>query len=128
ILHGVLGLLVLATGLVPGVAMGLLNFKIPSGGQVDGVHYDPIGLDHFRHPGMPADTVWALRFGEDVRMWNDVNDIAKGESILTHDNRHRVYDPSIELVHLDDWDVQQVWDAPMEERLEFFEERGIRYY
>jgi hypothetical protein len=128
IVHVFLGVLVLATGLVPGVAMGLLNFKILGPAQVDGVYYDPFGLDHFRHPGMPADTVWGMRFGEDVRMWNDVNDIAKGMSILTHENRHRLYDPSIELVHLDDWDVQQVWGAPMKERLEFFRKRGIRYY
>jgi hypothetical protein len=123
-----LAALVIATGLVPGLAMGLLNFKIVSEGQVDGAYYNPFALDHFRHPGLPADTVWALRFGEDVRMWNDVNDLARNTAVLTHDNRHRVYDPSIELIHLDDWDVQQVWGKSMQERLDFFRQRGIRYY
>jgi hypothetical protein len=61
-------------------------------------------------------------------MWNDVNDLARNTAVLTHDNRHRVYDPSIELIHLDDWDVQQVWGKSMQERLDFFRQRGIRYY
>ena len=61
-------------------------------------------------------------------MWETVNSLLEDEPLLTHDNRHLMYDPSIELVHLDDWDVQQTWDLPAEKKLEFYRDRGIRYY
>jgi len=122
------GLLIIVVGIAPGLAMSLMNFKVPGGGMVDGRRYDALALDVFRHPGMDEETFYTLRFGADAEMWRHVNRVARGEALLTHDNRHLMYDPSIELVQLDDWDVQQVWDAPRAEKLAFFEKRGIRHY
>lgn len=119
----------LAMALVPGMAMALMNFKASSGGELGGVVYSPLRLDVMRHPAMAADDFYRLRFGADVDMWREVNARAYQQPLLTHENRHVVFDPSIELVQLDDWDVQQqMWGKPVEERLAFLERRGITQY
>lgn len=119
----------LAVALVPGIAMALLNFKVVSGGEIDGIAYSPLRLDVLRNPAMLAEDFYRLRFGADVDMWREVNARAFQQPILTHENRHVVFEPSIELVQLDDWDVQQqMWDKPVDERLAFLERRGITQY
>ncbi len=122
------GILLVAVALVPGLSMSLMNFKTPGGGYADSVPYNAAALDIFRRPGMDRDTFYTIRYGDDVRMWHTVSSLLENEPLLTHDNRHLMYDPSIELVHLDDWDVQQVWDSPTGEKRDFFRSRGIRYY
>jgi 4-amino-4-deoxy-L-arabinose transferase-like glycosyltransferase len=121
--------LVLVAGLVPGLAMSLMNFKFHSPAVVHGQMFVPQNLDLFRHPGIDGDLFYRLVFGEDVDAWKRVNELAAGQPVLTHDNRHLMYDPSIELVHLDDWDVQATYTMTSpDERLRFFRDRGIRYY
>lgn len=123
------GFLVLLIGLVPGVAMGLMGFKVF--GQVrvgpDKVE-TPLDLVAFRHPLPDPFMFYSWRFGPDPRMWEYINLNLKGQKILTHENRHLVFDPSIELVHLDDWDMQQLWDLEPAEQIRRLKERGIRYY
>lgn len=121
--------LVLLVGLVPGLAMSLMNFKVAGGGIAFGQQYSALQLDIFRHPGMRADIFYRLAYGEDAEMWEAVNEMLRDEPLLTHDNRHYMYDPGIELVHLDDWDVQQTWELEdPDARLAFYRERGVRYY
>lgn len=121
--------LLLAMGLVPGVAMALMNFKVFSGGEIDGTTYSPLRLDVMRNPAIDTETFYRLRYGADVDMWRDLNARGYQQPVLTHENRHVLFDPSIELVQLDDWDVQQeMWDKPVDERLAFLERRGITLY
>ncbi|MDK2970925.1 MAG: hypothetical protein PWP23_680 [Candidatus Sumerlaeota bacterium] len=127
-LSSFLFLLILVAGFVPGLAMALLNFKVTSGGRVYGQEFIPLRMDVFRHPGLETDAFYRLQYQEMADAWQAVNELAAGTPLLTHDNRHLMYDPSIELVHLDDWDVQQIYGKPAQERLAFFRERGIVYY
>ena len=115
----VAGTLLLLVGVVSGLGFGMMGFKAPSAGP---------DLMAFRYPGLPAEDFYRLRFGDEVDVWQTVNGVAPGTALLTHENRHYLFDPSIELVHLDDWDVQQTWGLPLEERLAFLRERGVRYY
>lgn len=121
--------MILAVGVVPGVTMSLMNFKVHGGGVAYGKFYDALRLDVFRHPGMDPDVFHRLVYETDVDTWNYLNQELRGAVILTHENRHYVFDPSIELVHLDDWDVQATYSMESaEDRLRFFRGRGIQYY
>ncbi|MEQ8822450.1 MAG: hypothetical protein RLY93_19620 [Sumerlaeia bacterium] len=120
---------VLVLGFVPGVAFALMGQKIPGNARAFGQTYEPLALDVFRSPGMNPELAYRLRYGEDVDMWIAVNGFLENEPLLTHENRHLVFDDGITLVHLDDWDVQQnMWGRSVEERLDFLRERGIRWY
>lgn len=121
-------LLVLLSVLVPGLPFALMNFKVIGSGSVGGTTYSSLELDHFRHPGLDPSVVYSLRFGADYEMWQRVNQLAQGQEILTHDNRHLMYDPSITLVQLDDWEMQKLYDSTPEEKRDYFQKRGIRYY
>ena len=61
-------------------------------------------------------------------MWDYVNKHLKGQKILTHDNRHLAYDISVVLIHLDDWEMQALWDKPGAEQTRALKEAGILYY
>ena len=122
-------IVIIVAAIVPGVAMALMGFKIPGGGTVSGQTFSAIDLDVFRNPGMSEELFYRLRFGDEVEIWEQVNKLAKGQPLLTHDNRHLLFDPSIQLVHLDDWDVQTTYEmTSAKEKLDFFMNRGIRYY
>ncbi len=109
--------LCLIIGIVPGIAMSLMGFKVPS--------IDVIAL---RNPCMPDKYFRRLRFGGDVKMWDYVNAHLKQEKILTHENRHLVYDPSITFVHLDDIEIQALYELNVQEKLQRLNEMGIDYY
>jgi hypothetical protein len=96
-----LGGLALWIGLVPGLAMAMMGFKV----------FMP-ELYALRNPMPEARRFYGLRFGEDARMWEYVNQKLHGRAILTHENRHLVFDPSIRMVHLDDWEIQPLWELP----------------
>ena len=110
--------LVLVVGIVPGLAMAIMGFKIPNP-----------SLEAFRHPLMESEMFYRLRYRDDVRMWEYVNENCRDTTLLTHENRHLVYDPSIKLVHLDDWEVQKTYN--MESRLDklrLLKNLGVDYY
>jgi len=123
--------IVMMSAFVPGIGMALRNFKVSGINSVGGELYDPGRLDIFRNPGLDPDIVYRLQYGDDVTMWNFINnryESTQSKELLTHDNRHLMYDPEIRLVHLDDWSIQQIWEKPLEEKIEYLEERGIPYY
>jgi hypothetical protein len=124
------GLLVLVIGLLPGVAMGLMGFKVVADVRLGPDRVErPWDLVVFRNPLPDPYTFYMWRFGPgDVRMWEFVNAHLKGQKILTHENRHLVFDPSIELIHLDDWDIQALWDLQPAEQVRRLKLGGIRYY
>ena len=61
-------------------------------------------------------------------MFNYINGNLKGQKLLTHENRHLIFDPSIELIHLDDWEIQEIWTLTNTEKIEALKRIGIRYY
>ena len=90
-----------------------------------------------RNPGMSPNEVIALRFPDDANwgmgpqpqtMFDDINRMCPGQRVLTHENRHLLFDPSITLVHLDDWEMQQLWGAPPDRVLEGLQRAGIGWY
>jgi len=81
-----------------------------------------------RHPLPEPHVMYMWRYHEDALMWDYVNKHLLGQKILTHDNRHLAYDISVTLVHLDDWDMQQLWDKPGTEQIQAMKDAGILYY
>ncbi|CAN5362194.1 hypothetical protein BH09SUM1_BH09SUM1_18220 [soil metagenome] len=121
--------LVLLWGVVPGLAMAVMNFKISRENTVDGVTYSPFNLDAFRNPGTDPRLFLRMQYGDEVNVWDYVNENLKGEKILTHENRHLMFDPSITFVHLDDWDMQKGYDLPdAPATAKFLHDHGIHYY
>lgn len=129
------GALVLVVGLVPGVAMGLMGFKVKrqvvtardAAGRPVAAE-SQIDLFALRHPAPPSLAMYSWEFGDDARIFQFVNERLRGERILTHDNRHLCYDASIELVHLDDWAMQRLWTLRPEERVARLKDLGIFHY
>lgn len=120
--------LVLLAVIVPGLPFALMNFKITGSNDVANTRWNTFELDHFRNPGMDPGVVYALKYDDAYSMWQRINQIAQNQEILTHDNRHLMYDPSITLVQLDDWAMQKLYDSTPEEKLKYFQDRKIRYY
>lgn len=125
----VLGLALGATALVPGIAMSLMNFKINTSREVALQRFDQASLSALRNPGMPPRLFLEVLYGPDVDMWEYINEHLRGERLLTHENRHYVLDPSIRLVHLDDWAIQRGYGrATPGDTLAFLADQGLRYY
>lgn len=126
-----LGLLALWGGLVPGLAMSLMGFKIVNRFEVaQGQWIESPSLFVLRHPLPRPEQFYAWRYGEDARMWDYINTRLKDEKLLTHENRDLVLDPSIQIVNLDDWDMQPLWDVaePAERVRRLIQAHGIHYY
>lgn len=116
-------------GVMPGIAFGLLGVKFTGSEVVYGQQYNQLNLDAWRNPGMPAPLFMRLRYGRDPEMWEFVNENLRGERLLTHENRHYVYDPSITLVHLDDWAMQAGYDKIEPAAIAaFLRGQGLRHY
>ena len=125
-----LGGLVLTIGLIPGVAMALMGFKIPNSVILGPARIESqLGLYVFRHPLPEPHLMYRWRYGaESWMMFNYINGNLKGQRLLTHENRHLIFDPSIELIHLDDWEIQEIWTLTNAEKIEALKRIGIRYY
>jgi hypothetical protein len=105
-----LGAVLAAAAYVPGIGMAAMNFKfIGSWQEPGGRIWNSVAFDALRNPGMPARLFYRLTFGDDPAMWEYVSRKHPGTRILSHENRHAVYDPTITMVHLDDWAMQQLW-------------------
>ncbi len=128
-LGAVLAVAMGAATLVPGVAMSLMNFKINTSREIAFQRFDQANLAALRNAGMPPRLFQEIVYGPDVEMWDYINAHLRHEKILTHENRHYVLDPSIRLVHLDDWAIQRGYDrATPADTLAFLRDQGLRYY
>ena len=114
------GFWALFCALMPGLPMALMGQKITSSAAMQ--------LIPLHNPGIGPDLFYEMRWGQTPRLWKRINQECKGSAILTHENRHLLFDPSIKLVHMDDWEVQQVWGKSSAERLETLKKLGVRYY
>jgi hypothetical protein len=125
------GAAALWVGLVPGLAMALMGFKIVGGFELPGGRIEsPITLYPLRHPLPITSRYYRMRFGDDPLVWDYLNTKLPGIKLLTHENRDLVLDPSIEIINLDDWDMQQLWSEPdMARRVQrLVIEFNIQYY
>lgn len=120
---GLLRVLVLLSALLVAVPMSLMGFKIK---DIEA----QLRLDALAHPFPAPDLFYAQAFptGE-VRIWQELAERWRGARLLTHDNRHLIYDPLVTLVHLDDCDVQPVYSlTDPGQQLAFWRERGVELY
>jgi hypothetical protein len=108
-----MALIILVVGMVPGLAMAMMGFKIV--GPVMSGHgrlFRPAELYVLRNPLPDRSSFLNWRYGDDQLMWDYLNRNLSGTRLLTHENRHLALDPSIQIVHLDDWDMQELWQVP----------------
>jgi len=128
IFRAVMLALTLYIAVVPGLSMSLMGFKFKNVAEISGMRFSPIELVALRNPCMNKETFYRLEFGKDVDMWKFINKHLRGETILSHENRYLLYDPSIKFVHLDDLEIQSLYDLPVNERLKKLQQMGIHYY
>lgn len=119
--RGAFHLFAILCGLMPGLPWSMMGAKLASEANTR-------QLVALRNPGMNQSLFYQLRFGGETRMWDYINRHARNTAILTHENRQALFDPSIRLVHMDDWEVQQVWGRPKREKLQRLKELGVRFY
>ncbi|MCX7918770.1 MAG: glycosyltransferase family 39 protein [bacterium] len=111
-------ILVILVGLVPGLAMSIMGHK-----------YANPNLIAFQHPGINHLQFMELVYGDAVPLWQYINKNLKNTKLLTHDNRYHMYDDSITIVHLDDWDIQHLYTVSnIEDKLDKLQQLGIQYY
>lgn len=125
---GIAILFCLYIGIMPGVAMSLMGFKFSGTAELAGRNVSQGELVALRNPCMPDQMFYRLQYGKDVDMWQYVNTHLKGKKILTHENRMLVFNPSITFIHLDDWEIQQLYDLSDDEKLRRLKSMGIQYY
>lgn len=136
----------LLVALFPALPFSLLGFKATGATELEGEVVRWMDMYPLRHLGMSADDMRRLRYDHDVEIWNLVNSVCAGKTpeegavILTHENRHLAYHPSITLFHMDEPEIWPLWDLPVEERwrrlrdMEVHEsdgktvKRGVDYY
>jgi hypothetical protein len=82
-----------------------------------------------RHPLIDPDTFYELKFPGEFEAIQFINQNLRDSKLLTHDNRHLLFDPSIQLVHLDDWEIQKFYGVSSPDvRADALREMEIRYY
>jgi len=111
-------ILILLIGLIPGLAMSIMGHKIANP-----------NLIAFRYPGMEKMQFMELVYGDAVPMWEWINKHLQKTKILTHDNRYHMYNDDIQIVHLDDWDIQPLYNvSDTKEKLKKLQQMGVEYY
>ncbi|MCD6385379.1 glycosyltransferase family 39 protein [Candidatus Sumerlaeota bacterium] len=115
-------------GIIPGIAMSLMGFKFTGIAEFAGRKVAQSELVALRNPCIPEQMFYRLQYGKDVDMWRYVNTHLKGKKLLTHENRMLVYDPSITFIHLDDWEIQQLYGLKDAEKLRQLKSMNIHYY
>ena len=110
--------LVILIAIVPGVSMSIMGPKLSD-----------TSLIAFRYPGLSKKEFYRLKFPEESRVWEYINQNLHNAVILTHENRYHVFNDDITIRHLDDWDIQPLYNEPdIEKKAKALYEKGIRYY
>ncbi|MCX7626703.1 MAG: hypothetical protein N2Z21_10920 [Candidatus Sumerlaeaceae bacterium] len=118
----------LIIGLAPGLLMALMGFKLKTSGTLGTQNYSQITLSALKNLFIDRDLFYRMEFNGDMLMFRQVNSLAPGTTVLTHENRHLLLEPQIRIVHLDDWEVQKAYHKPIEERVRILDSLGIKYY
>lgn len=89
----------------------------------------PWQLPALRRPCMFPEKFYSLAFGDDGTMLDHINTTLLGKNLLTHDNRYLLYDHSISIINLDDWEIQKAYDMKDDqEKLALFKKLNIHFY
>jgi hypothetical protein len=118
----------LIIGLAPGFLMAAMGFKLKTSGTFGAQHYSQVTLTALKNLFIDRETFYQMEFDGDMVMLRQVNALAPGTAILTHENRHLLLDPKLRIVHLDDWEVQKGYHKPADERIRILDSLGIKYY
>lgn len=124
----VLHTLVVLTALAPGVVMGIMGFKLKKTGVYDGMPAPQMNATALRTLFMKPSTYYRMEFGGDMIMLDYVNELPARTVILTHENRALLLNPTLKIVHLDDWEVQAAYEEPPAERVKILDGLGVKYY
>lgn len=110
--------LVFLVGLVPGLSMSIM-----------GPHIMEPRLIAFQNPGLSKEQFYHIKFPEESQMWDYINQNLHNTVILTHENRYHVFDDDITIRHLDDWDIQPLYqETDIAKKAKQLYDMGIRYY
>lgn len=116
-----------AMSLFPGWAFSIYGFKLTGSAQYRGQELTAMEL--LRMPVPERHDFWEWVYGPEGEMWRYINDNIHHRTILTHDNRYLCYNEHIQIIHLDDWYVQKVYDMEtIQQKAEYFRTLGIHYY
>ncbi len=126
-LFRILAVLLALMAFFPAGIFSMYGFKLTGAAMYRGQYITSIDL--LRMPVPENHEFWEMRYGPEGKMWSYINDTIAHRTILTHDNRYLCYNENIRIVHLDDWDVQQVYDMQtVEEKIGHLRSLGINYY
>ncbi len=110
--------LVFLVALVPGLSMSLM-----------GPHIMEPHLIALQNPGLSKEKFYEIKFPVESQMWNYINKNLHNTKILTHENRYHVFNDDITLRHLDDWDIQPLYqENDITKKAKQLYDMGIRYY
>lgn len=123
-----LHVLVLVTAIAPGLAMSIMGFKLKKTGVYEGMGSPQFQVTALRKLFMDPKVYYRMEYGGDMDMIDHLNMLPDGTAVLTHENRHLLLDPKLEIVHLDDWEVQAGYGKSVEERVRILDESGVEYY
>jgi hypothetical protein len=126
--RGAICLLAIFTGLMPGVTMGLMGFKLKHTGVYEGMPPPQTNLTALRMLFMDKSMYYRMEFDGDMEMIGRINQLPAGTAVLTHENRFLLLNPRLNIICLDDWDVQKAYHKPAPERIRILDSLGIRYY
>jgi hypothetical protein len=111
-------LLIIISALIPGLSMSIMGFKDPRP-----------SLIAFRYPGLNKERFYEIRFPEESRIWEYINHNLQNTVILSHENRYHVFDDDITIRHLDDWDIQPLYnETDISKKARELYNKSIRYY
>jgi hypothetical protein len=126
--RGVLVILAIFTGLMPGVTMGLMGFKLKHSGVYEGMPPPQTSLTALRTLFMDKALYYRMEFDGDMEMIGRINQLPSGTAVLTHENRFLLLNPKLNIICLDDWKVQKAYHKPEKQRIKILDSLGIRYY
>ena len=109
---------IIVMAIIPGISMSLMGPKLMSP-----------GLEAFANPGMKPERFYAMKLGNYENLLEYTNSNLKNSVILTHENRYHLFDDSIQIRHLDDWDIQPLYQE--KDSLQIAKtilQKGIGYY
>jgi hypothetical protein len=110
--------LVFLVALIPGLSMSIM-----------GPHIMEPRLIAFQNPGLSREQFYEIKFPVESRMWEYINQNLHNTVILTHENRYHLFNDDIAIRHLDDWDIQPLYqENDITKKAKQLYDMGIRYY
>lgn len=121
--RGVLLGLCLLMGLVPGLSHSILSAGKT---RTDPKYVDRILTRSF--PGALGRDFYPLVFGDEGLTFDYFHRQLPEARVLTHENRKMCFPDKVQLIHLDDCEVQDLYDRPLVEVVNGLLDLGIGYY